>query len=160
MLAATERIDDIFSSSPDTAVVVAVSLPDRAVLVQRTRADVASSAVPPQSPTAVASPVDDHAGSASAASLPSQALVEQYVALCAHCAEPFTDAYDPKPASEWTLAKFQLRNWNVVAFRDATPAGGPAASPMPSPSDGTPVIDGLPAAHEFMMVVFSDAGAA
>jgi hypothetical protein len=129
------KLDDCLKSRPATALILAVSLSERAVLLQRTRADMEATLGSPLEDLevdgfentlragtgnrAVADASFDSSFSIAAPrGLPSHTLVETYVGLAADCAAPFTDVFDPQPNMEWAALRFYVAGWEVCAFRD------------------------------------------
>lgn len=137
------KLDECIKRTPSMAVIFAVSLTERCVLMQRTRADMMMAAAASTSgagtPLADDLAADDYlsattggfdnssltavnqatgGGGGAGLALPPQALIETYVSLAAECAAPFIDLFDPRPDVEWSVARFNAPGWEVVVYRD------------------------------------------
>jgi hypothetical protein len=149
------KLDSLLQASPRVALVLAISLSERCVLLQRTRADLDegldaildqldndkdlestfTAPPPPEGGTAKSS--------AANLTLPPVKIVNMYVSIVANCAAPFSNPYDAHPHAEWSVLRFHLPQWEIVALRDT------ASSSVESGT--TSDISSL----DFVMLVFS-----
>lgn len=147
------RLDALLASSDAVALVAAISLSARCVVMQRTRGDIeqqqsASIELSSEELDGTFSSVPVTA--AAVATLPPTKIVETYLELVAHCAAPFVDVYDPHPHAEWSVLRFHLPQWNIVALRD-TAADASARDAELTATTGTQPGETL----DFCLVVFS-----
>ena len=193
------KLDECLRRHPAMGLVLAASLSEHVVLLQRTRADLdAAAAAAMGASTDADADLEDYlaatngsaAGairqateemaatsngsiaalvggqaSSSSSSVPPPRLVETYVSLAAQCAAPFSDAFDPKKSTEWSVARFYPAGWEVSVYRDTarqigaagdsaatgegeTPTTAAAAAAAATDSDGVSPLD-------FVLVCFS-----